>query len=397
MADDGGVRVTRGSSVADSSPEHLNTQTPDHLIPNRSALEAELLALFAAGAGEPACLPDERFNALALRVLQHEFAASPILRAFWSRRKATPETVQHWTQIPGVPTAVFKEAPLCAFPPEEAAAVFETSGTTAGGRSGRLYLRSLGLYEAALLPTFQAFVLPEARPMRMLNLGPNAEAQPRSSLGYMLSRVMREWGGPGSDHFLSAAGPDLDGFRSALRAAERDGEPVCLLGTAFGLIKWLDAFPEDRFRLAPGSRLMDTGGTKGRTREIVTEELYARYSGVFGLPPNRLVNEYGMTELGSQYYDAALRAGRGLEHPRPKLGPPWLHTLAVDPETLRPLPDGAIGLLLHFDLANMDSVLAVQTDDLGRVTPDGLQLLGRASGAEARGCSLTAEELMRSA
>jgi hypothetical protein len=69
--------------------------------------------------------------------------------------------------------------------------------------------------------------------------------------------------------------------------------------------------------------------------------------------------------------------------------------VAVDPESLRPLPHGAVGLLLHVDLANLDSVLAVLTDDLGRLTPQGLHLLGRASGAEARGCSLAAEELMR--
>jgi hypothetical protein len=101
-----------------------------------------------------------------------------------------------------------------------------------------------------------------------------------------------------------------------------------------------------------------------------------------------------MTELSSQYYDAALSTGTGLEHPRPKMGPPWLRPLVVDPETLQSLPEGEIGLILHFDLANLDSVLAVQTDDLGRMTPSGLQLLGRATGAEARGCSLAAEALM---
>jgi hypothetical protein len=123
--------------------------------------------------------------------------------------------------------------------------------------------------------------------------------------------------------------------------------------------------------------------------------LYAAYERSFGIPPERIVNEYGMTELSSQYYDTVLISDRGLVHPRPKLGPPWLRPLVVDPETLQPLPEGATGLILHLDLANLDSVLAVQTDDLGRITPDGLQLLGRATGAEARGCSLAAEELMR--
>lgn len=361
----------------------------------RHALEAALPALFTQGMEAP--LPDEAFNTLALRVFRHQYAGSPLLRAFWSRRGAAPETVEHWTAIPGIPTAAFKEAPLCAFPPEEAVAVFETSGTTAGGRPGRHFFRTLALYEAALRPAFEAFVLPERRPMRMLNLGPNAETAPHSSLGHMLSLVLQRWGAPGSAHFQREAGPDLEGFRAALRAAEADRVPVCLLGTAFGFIHWLDAFPGERFQLAPGSRLMDTGGTKGRTRKMAAGDLYARYEQSFGIPADHLVNEYGMTEMSSQFYDRVLRTGSGVEHPRPKLGPPWVRTLAVDPESLRPLPEGEMGLLLHFDLANLDSVLAVQTDDLGRLTPEGVQLLGRATGAEARGCSLAVEELMRRA
>jgi hypothetical protein len=375
---------------------------PRPVLPNsshRAALEEELLVLFCQPVpdGDPRdwSLGDETFNRMALRVFRHQFEESPVLRAFWRRRGVTPGSLSHWTEIPGIPTAAFKEAPLCTFPPEGAAAVFETSGTTAGGRAGKHYLRTFQLYEAALLPTFQAFVLPDRQPIRILNLGPNAEAAPHSSLGHMLTRVVRVWGASGSAHFQSSAGPDLDGFRAALRIAEATAEPVMLLGTAFGFIHWLDTFPDDRFRLAPRSRLMDTGGTKGRTRELAAADLYAAYERTFGIPLHHIVNEYGMTELSSQYYDVGLRTGRGLDHPRPKLGPPWLRSVAVDPETLRPLPEGETGLLLHFDLANLDSVLAVQTDDLGRITPDGLQLLGRASGAEARGCSLVVEELMR--
>jgi hypothetical protein len=380
-------------------PDAHQARAISHLSSAREELEAELVSLFRHGpsASDPRdwALPDERFNELALRIFRHQYDGGSLMRAFWQRRAATPDTIRHWTQIPGIPTAAFKEAPLCAFPPEEAVAVFETSGTTARGRSGRHYLRSLALYEASLLPTFAAFLLPGGGQMRMLNLGPNGEVAPHSSLGHMLSLVLERYGAPGSAHFQNETGPDLTGFRAALRAAEAASEPACLLGTAFNFIHWLDAFPEEQLRLASGSRLMDTGGTKGRTRELAPQELHAAYERAFGIPTDHIVNEYGMTELGSQYYDAVLRTGRGLEHPRPKLGPPWLRTLAVDPETLRPLPAGETGLLLHFDLANLDSVLAVQTDDLGRVTPDGLVLLGRARGAEARGCSLAAEELMR--
>jgi hypothetical protein len=371
----------------------------------RAELESELLLLFKRGieggrsntdgSSSPACITDAQFNDLALRIFRHQWEGSPVLSTFWRQRGAAPEAIDHWTQIPGVPTAAFKEAALCTFPPDRSAAIFETSGTTASDRPGRHYLRTLSLYEASLLPTFETFVLPEQQRMRMLNLGPNAESMPHSSLGHMLSKVLERWGGPGSRHVQGAAGPDLEGFRRALRDAETQGEPVCLLGTAFGFIHWLDKYPEGRFRLAPGSRLMDTGGTKGRVREMDSATLYAAFQQAYSLRAEYIVNEYGMTELSSQYYDTVLRAGLDTGHPRPKRGPPWLRPLVVDPETLRPLPEGEIWLILHFDLANLDSVLAVQTDDLGRVTPHGLQLLGRATGAKARGCSLAAEELMQ--
>ena len=121
--------------------------------------------------------------------------------------------------------------------------------------------------------------------------------------------------------------------------------------------------------------------------------LYAAIHDRLGVEPAWCVNEYGMTEMGSQFYDAV--AGRGAPVAgREHAGPPWGRTRAVDPETLAPLPHGETGVLRHWDLANLDSVAVIQTADLGVTSPAGFRLLGRAQGAEARGCSLAMDELL---
>jgi hypothetical protein len=181
----------------------------------------------------------------------------------------------------------------------------------------------------------------------------------------------------------------------ALRAAEAAGDAVCVLGTAFAFVHWLDALAEagERFCLPPGSRVMDTGGFKGRSREVGREELYGMIEDRLGIAPAWCVNEYGMTEMSSQFYDGV--AGRAAPvAERLHAGPPWVRTQAADPETLRALPHGEVGVLRHWDLANLHSVMAIQTADLGVTSPDGFRVIGRARGAEARGCSLAMDDLL---
>jgi hypothetical protein len=382
-------------------------------------LEEELLAIFRSGIER--VLPEERFTDLALRVFAHQFERNRPYRAFCEARGRTPATVRRWEGIPAVPTAAFKELPLTTFPPDEAAAVFETSGTTAGGRPGRHYLRSTALYDAALLPPFAAALLPDGARLPMLSLGPSPRLSPHSSLGHMLGRVMAAFGAPGSAELVTESGIDHEGLARALAAASAAGQPVCLLGTAFAFVHVLETLALRRFALPAGSRLMDTGGYKGRSRAVPRDELLAAYQETFGIPPEYIVSEYGMTEMSSQFYgktgawrlvlgawpdaDDCRTASRLAETsakrqaPSAKrclyAGPPWVRTVVVDPESLELLPRGATGLLRHYDLANLDSVMAIQTDDLGIAHAEGFELLGRAAGAEARGCSLAVEELLR--
>lgn len=139
---------------------------------------------------------------------------------------------------------------------------------------------------------------------------------------------------------------------------------------------------------------MDTGGFKGQSREVSREELLRLYGEVLAIPEAFCINEYGMTEMGSQFYDNTLR-DRMQERSRVRFKevPPWVRTRILDPATLDEVPPGEVGLLTHYDLANCGSVMAIETEDLGYEIEEGFQVLGRAPGAEARGCSLTIEEL----
>jgi hypothetical protein len=135
---------------------------------------------------------------------------------------------------------------------------------------------------------------------------------------------------------------------------------------------------------------------------VPRKELYRALSAAVGIPVGRIVNEYGMTELLSQFYEPVL-SGEVPEDPdqRWHVGPSWVRTRILDPETLDPVEPGAPGLLCHLDLANLDSTMAVLTEDVGIELPGrgprggrAFRLLGRASGSEPRGCSLAVEELL---
>jgi hypothetical protein len=216
----------------------------------------------------------------------------------------------------------------------------------------------------------------------------------------MAGVLVEELGQAGSAWFANGEG-DLDLLAAVLRQHEDDGRAVCLLGTSFAFVHLLDRLRQTgvSFCLPAGSRLMDTGGYKGRSRQIEPERMRSDYQQLLGIPASHQVNEYGMTELLSQYYDAVLRDTvlRGTGDGRRKVGPPWLRALVVDPDSLEPVPTGASGILRHVDLANLHSVVAIQTEDLGREVEGGFLLLGRAAGAPPRGCSIAADLLMQAA
>ena len=370
-----------------------------------NALDEDIRA-FIEDQGEEAAI-EERFGALALELFAYQFEHNPAYRRYCRSRRAEPGRLRSWSEIPAVPLRAFKELTLACEAPESAAAVFMTSGSTDPSRRGRNFHPHLRLYDASLRANFAANFLPDRDHIRMLVLNPRPEEQPHSSLAYFLGRLVDFFGAPGSAYTIDESGLDLDRLTDELRAAERSGEPVALLGTSFAYVHLLDALEarDASFRLPGGSRLLDTGGFKGRSREVSAEALRELFERRLGIPGSHAVNYYGMTEISTQYYDDTLRrlAAHEPTTTRHKLVPHWARIRIVDPGTRRPVAAGERGLIVHYDLANRGSCLAVMAEDVGfevpagtsgAADPGGFVLLGRAEGTEARGCSITLDELL---
>ena len=340
----------------------------------------------------------EPFDSIALDVFARQYAENAAYRRWCDAIGLDPALVRTIEEIPAVPAAVFKELDLvCGTPAVE----FRTSGTTGPGQ-GRHLAPSLDSYRASALAHFRRCVLPEGWKMRALMLAPPPDLAPSSSLSRMLAWVLEECAEPGSGWYVSAGGLERERLAGALLDAQHGGVPVLLAGTTAAFFAFLDYCDDGGLRIAlpGGSRLMDTGGMKGCGIEALPSlgefqaGFYRRVRETLGIPEARCVNEYGMTELFSQFYDAVLV---DKDRPRVKIGPSWTRTFVIDPVTLEPAREGELGLLRHLDLANVGSVMAVLTEDLGRASGDGFVLHGRPRGAEARGCGLAFQGLAESA
>lgn len=332
---------------------------------------------------------------MALRVHAAQRATNPALRRYWDGVASTEPA--SWRDIPPVPVAAFRDVPIVSGAAE---VVFRTSGTTAGAsRRGEHHVASLDLYRAAARGNYRRHLFadcglgPGVPRLVLVSLIPRRDDLPDSSLSAMAGFIAREpevaeatWA------FDPVRGVDV---ASVIRTVGSATEPVLLLTTAFALVQLLDGLGDARLSFPGGSRIMETGGFKGRVAEVDRAALYGRVGERLGVPASHVVNEYGMTEMLSQAYDGvAGRAGPPLE--REHRFPPWVRSRALDPASLSSLPPGEPGLLAHFDLANAASVCNILTEDLGCTTDSGgARLLGRAPGASLRGCSLTAESFLR--
>ncbi len=361
---------------------------------------------------------DAAFNRLALKIHAAQRASNPVLRRYWDAVSDRRPTA--WHEIPPVPVRAFRDMPIITGTAE---VVFRTSGTTGGGagggtgggaRRGEHHVASLKLYRAAARGSYRRHLFAGAPALRLISLVPNPALVPDSSLATMAGFIAREsevtdtvWA------FDPARGVDVGAVREAITAADpvvatgpvtrashpapptASTPPVLLLTTAFALVQLLDALAQSPLRLPHGSRIMETGGFKGRAAEVGRATLYQRVHRALGVPESHIVNEYGMTEMLSQAYDGV--AGQGPPPgERVHRFPPWVRTRALDPADLSPLPAERPGLLAHCDLANAASVCHLLTEDYGSVTADcGVRLLGRAPGAAVRGCSLAAEAFLR--
>ncbi len=355
----------------------------------RALLHREILQIISTGQ----ILSDVEFSSFALQLFRYQLSANPVYRGYFdAARLSAPD---HWKKLPALPAAAFKRASVCSFPFDAIKAWFETSGTTEGD-TGYHYFETLEIYEKAICPPFKSFLLPDAEHMRMEFLTPPPFETPHSSLVHMMDTVRLKFGTPESQFHGTGSVVNIDSLSCALYEASERQQPVFLLGTAFGFVYVLEAMTQRnlRFNLPFGSRIMETGGFKGRVREIQRNEFYPVLSELFGIPAFNIVNEYGMTELSSQFYDCSLRDQNSSDW---KMGPSWCRVMCVDPETGDEMTPGEPGLIRIIDLANVGSVIAIQTDDVGIASPDGsFRVIGRIQESLPRGCSLIAEPALRS-
>ena len=342
----------------------------------RAELHRDLLRFVRNGVGV--------FDELALRVLAYQRAALPAFGRLCGDR-----ALGHWSEAPLVPTELFRELDLCSAPESAGQVVFRTSGTTHGKRGYRR-VPDITLYDAAMAEPFIMNVLGGDRTRRRwVSLIPRSDVIKDSSLSHMVSALAEPLSSE-SYWAMDRHGLDVDVAVRGLNEGHGAGDaPVVLLTTAFALAELIEQ-AKYLVRLAPGSRVMVTGGFKGKKEPIPERELFAMIKKKLGVPADRVVSEYGMTELSSQAYGTGLGASA-----KPELRPmSTLRFSIIDPNSGALMGEGQSGLVACFDLLNLDNVSFILTSDMGRLDGGALTLEGRLPGAVARGCGLTAEELI---
>jgi hypothetical protein len=357
-----------------------------------SNFAARLRELMAHG---QSAIGDQQFSNLALELFSLQFKNNSAYQKICEARKLTPFVVEHWTQIPAVPTAAFKELELTSLAPAERTAVFHSSGTTEQKPSRHFHnVESLAVYEASLWNWFQ---LHFGAAGEFLFLTPHPFAAPRSSLVHMFETVRRKLVMSESVFVgtIDADGSWLVDFSAAiqkLQSACDTGKPLTLLGPAFSFVHLADFLTEHnlQFHLPVGSRVMETGGYKNRSRVLPKAELHQLITEKFGVARENIFCEYGMSELSSQAYDAEINnlKLKIKNSEREFHFPPWARVQIISPETGSEVAEAETGLIRIVDLANVFSVGAIQTEDLGIRRGHGFELVGRAQLAEPRGCSL---------
>ncbi len=342
----------------------------------------------------------EAFDALASDLARFQASRVAGYAKLCAARGVDVTTLSRAGDAPAVPTDAFKMTRIATFPEEGTRVTFRTSGTTAFAR-GAHAMRDTGSYDAAAL-AFGRWALASGLPGRVpvLVLGPSPREAPDSSLTHMSALFVEHLGVAASErqtYFVQDEVLDVVALDERVAHAMIHGEaPVLVLATSFALVHLLEALDGAPFRLPKGSRVMQTGGFKGRSREVVGEELRRDVARAFHIDERAIVGEYGMTELSSQFYEATVARAAASADAAPwvYVEPPWARVVPVDPVTLAPVKDGEIGVARIEDLMNVDSAFAVLAADRVRRVPGGFELLGRAPGAPPRGCSIALDELL---
>jgi hypothetical protein len=326
-------------------------------------------------------LNDEIFNNLALKVFYHQRAHNKNYRQYCE--SIGFKELTHWTEIPILTTELFKFVPLTCFNSDQATKIFHSSGSTSSDKSIH-YLSSqeLELYELSLWRTFSnAFNLNTEYKPSLFILTEKPSERENSSLIHMFKVVAEKLGYSENCFYYHNELLDWERLQMDFQHSVNKNTPCLIAGTAFSFVHLLDS-PFRKIQLPSGSMLMETGGYKGKSRELSKEELYDQISSLFHIDKSSIVGQYGMSELCTQYYDSPIS--------RLKRATPWSRVRVLSTNDLsREVEVGEIGLLAHYDLANIDSCAFVLSGDLGiKKNFYEFDIIGRASQLKAKGCSL---------
>lgn len=308
------------------------------------------------------------FNEVALAVFQHQEKNCKVYHDYIHHLKIDLTSINNYKKIPFLPISFFKthEVLSSKLNPE---IIFSSSGTT-GQTTSKHLVTDVTIYEQSFNKAFEQFYN-DAKEICILALLPSYLEREGSSLIYMVDDLLKQSKHPQSGYFLH----NLDQLFTTLLELKKTGQQTILIGVTYALLDFVEQFKID----FPELIVMETGGMKGKRKEMVREELHeVLYSG-FGV--NRIHSEYGMTELLSQAYSY----GQGIFN-----CPPWMKILLRDTsDPLSLVQNKQSGGINIIDLANINSCSFIATQDLGKFHSDGsFEVLGRFDNADIRGCNL---------
>lgn len=308
------------------------------------------------------------FNALAIDIFHYQYERLPIYRQFVDGLHTDVQRISELKQIPFLPISFFKSHRMILNGLDEQL-VFESSGTT-GMNSSRHYVADFNLYEESFSRSFRLF-FGDLSQYCIFALLPSYLERGNSSLVYMVERMRWKSDQSFGGFYLH----ELAQLADSLNKAAREGKKIILFGVTYALLDLAEQFP---LKL-PDLIIFETGGMKGRKKEITRMELHHLLCEGFGV--ERIYSEYGMTELLSQ----AWSRGDGIFD-----CPPWMNILIRDPnDPLEMLDNGKAGGINVIDLANLYSCSFIATQDLGKkVGENSFEVLGRFDDSDIRGCSL---------
>lgn len=309
----------------------------------------------------------EDFERLAIEIFHFQYENVSVYRNFCSLLGKNPATVKHVENIPFLPIQFFKNHKVITEHLTEQA-IFTSSGTT-GAITSKHYVADVKLYEKSFL---KAFTKQYGNPSEfaILALLPSYLERGGSSLIYMAEHLIEKTNNPNSGFYLY----EIDALIAKLELLEESGQKTILIGVSYAL---LDLIEKRKFQLK-NTIVMETGGMKGRRKEMIKEELHEILKRGFGVP--KIHSEYGMTELLSQAYSI----GDGIFS-----CPPWMKILTRDTEDALSFTFGKTGGINVIDLANLNSCAFIATQDLGKTFADGtFEILGRFDSSDVRGCNL---------